>query len=244
MRRPLRPEPERATRRPATFPSAEGAYYRVDQAALIQNNASVENFPSRLRGVFGFATLTNGNIMPIDVDDFDAPCHRCPDPMAPPPASWSGTIFQGQTGALDFPEPPSTGPNDLDEYHAPTRLPIRDLGRARARRSRPIYPVSAPHRDALERRCCQDDPNSGPHIPGLVNIPRLFDQNGSPVQTGSGVPETPLILPTQLSPGFVDPSQGPGDPAETGPAALLRDARGPCPRHPACSYAHARARST
>ncbi len=70
---------------PAAHPSANtfndlGAYYRVDQAGVIQPNATVQNFPTRLRGVFAFATLTNGSVVTIDVDDWDAPCRR-PDPM-------------------------------------------------------------------------------------------------------------------------------------------------------------------
>ncbi len=56
-----------------------GAYYRVDQAGVIQANATATNFPTRLRGVFGFATLSNGTVVAIDVDDWDAPCRR-PDP--------------------------------------------------------------------------------------------------------------------------------------------------------------------
>ena len=58
-----------------------GAYYRADQTGIIQAGATVTTFPTRLRGVFGFATLSSGTIVAIDVDDWDAPCRR-PDPMA------------------------------------------------------------------------------------------------------------------------------------------------------------------
>ena len=59
-----------------------GAFYRVDQAGVIQPNGTAANFPTRLRGVFAFATLSNGTVVTVDVDDWDAPCRR-PDPMAP-----------------------------------------------------------------------------------------------------------------------------------------------------------------
>jgi hypothetical protein len=59
-----------------------GAYYRASQVTTIQpQGGTVQGLPYRLRGVFAFATLSNGNIVTIDIDDWDAPCRR-PDPMA------------------------------------------------------------------------------------------------------------------------------------------------------------------
>ena len=63
-----------------------GAYYRPDQVLAIESEgvvSEVTGFPYRLRGVFGFATLSNGLVVTIDVDDWDAPCRR-PEPMATP----------------------------------------------------------------------------------------------------------------------------------------------------------------
>ena len=68
---------------------AKGAYYRVDQAQTIQNSGTAENFPSRLRGVFGFVTLSNGAIVPIDVDDWDAP-------VPPARPRWARAVLAAQ----------------------------------------------------------------------------------------------------------------------------------------------------
>jgi hypothetical protein len=61
---------------PATDPNDPAALYRP--AADFTQGAR----PELLRGLFGFAMLTNGDVMVIDVDDFDAPCRR-PQTMNP-----------------------------------------------------------------------------------------------------------------------------------------------------------------
>ncbi|MEO6577191.1 MAG: hypothetical protein ABIP89_25305, partial [Polyangiaceae bacterium] len=78
-----------------------GAFYRanvVNQQALLG--------PLRLRGIFALVTLSSGQIVTIDVDDWDAPCRR-PDPMSAP------------TSAVAPPEPAASGPTDFDPYHVP-----------------------------------------------------------------------------------------------------------------------------
>ena len=70
-----------------------------DPAAGICYNASSTTSdvpplgPLRLRGVFGFATLSNGQVVAIDVDDWDAPCRR-PDPMGTRRAAASRASFR------------------------------------------------------------------------------------------------------------------------------------------------------
>jgi hypothetical protein len=53
----------------------DGAYYRAN----VSNTGLLDLGPQRLRGVFAFATLSDGKVVAIDVDDWDAPCRR-PDP--------------------------------------------------------------------------------------------------------------------------------------------------------------------
>ncbi len=209
---------------------AKGAYYRADQAATIQNSGVVENFPSRLRGVFGFVTLSNGSIIPIDVDDWDAPCRR-PDPMG------TGTITDqydksrmppmytgdNQTGALDVPEPADDagspdGAPDLNEYHAPMTYTVgtdESLKESAAVTEEAFFPVSVPNR-IRSGVLLEQDPNGGNNMPHVLVIPQLFDQNGSPVQVGGSVTTSPLLQPTQLPPHWVDPSTF-SNPAEPDP---------------------------
>ena len=89
--------------------SGNGVEYRAN------GPLSVALGPKRLRGVFGFATLTNGQVIAVDVDDWDAPCRR---PVA---------LGANQTGSLALPEPTPFGSSDIDPYHAPS---IGDAGTA------------------------------------------------------------------------------------------------------------------
>jgi hypothetical protein len=204
-----------------------GAYYRVDQAAVIQPNATVENFPSRLRGIFGFVTLSNGSVVAIDVDDWDAPCRR-PDPMD-----------GGMNGSLDVPEPDPVmsmagAPPDLNPYHTPTAYQSNSptLSESPAVTLEPFFPVSAPHR-IRSSVLVRNDPTSGDHIPNLVQVPQLSDVNGTPVATSgqAGIVE-PILLPTVLQPGFVDPTlvQNPAEPNPTARTPLPVPATTPNPQ--------------
>jgi hypothetical protein len=202
---------------------AKGAYYRADQAGTIQNSGVVEDFPSRLRGIFAFVTLSNGAIVPIDVDDWDAPCRR-PDPMGVPPSSqllpdqrasvmgFNPTNPSNQSGVLDVPqEAPDAA--DLNEYHAP--LTYRDgtdqtLKEKAAVTEEAFFPVSAPHR-LRSGVLIEEDPNGANNMPHLAQTPQLFDQNGSPAQGTS----LPLLQGTNT--GFEDPSTL-NNPAEPYPA--------------------------
>jgi hypothetical protein len=210
-----------------------GAFYRADQVSVIQTNATVDFIPGRLRGVFGFATLSNGAIVAIDVDDWDAPCRR-PDPMATmpvtdlggktytpnaPPGMNSSTglgSLMGQTGSLDVPQPPpSPTTTDLDPFHAP--LTYNSLiNESSAVTQESFFPVSAPNRQRSSVLLL-NDPLSGTHVPNVLGAPQLFNVSGSSVSSGTAAP---LILATVLPQGWLDPSFV-TNPAEPNPSARM-----------------------
>jgi hypothetical protein len=186
-----------------------GGYYRADFASTIQPQGigGVTSFPNRLRGVFAFATLSNGNLIAIDVDDWDAPCRR-PDPMAIA-GSIGGALPTGMPGVLALPQPPPTGPDDLDPYHAPYTVPFAATGAPGAAyqvsgvTEEQFFPVSAPNR-VRSSVLLRADPASGNHTPNLVENPQLFDSTGAAFAASGGTP--PFIGPTALDPGFIDPT--------------------------------------
>ena len=187
-----------------------GAYYRADQASVIQPLGTVEGFPYRLRGIFAFATLTNGTMVTIDVDDWDAPCRR-PDPMSAGPITQAGKVYAGGlTGSLDIQQPDAgatpDSPTYLDPYHAPITYQA-SISESAAVTLEPFFPVSAPNR-IRSGFLVRNDPTAGVHVPTIAQPPELQDLNGTPVTTLSQ-PGTlrPLLLPTTLDPGFIDPSQ-------------------------------------
>jgi len=196
-----------------------GAYYRVDQATAIQSAgtvSTVQGFPYRLRGIFGFATLSNGTVVTIDVDDWDAPCRR-PDPMATPDPS-RGPSY-GMTGLLDIPEPDAGPPGSatyLDPYHAPNTYQT-GIPESPAVTQEEFFPVSAPNR-MRSLYLLRNDPTSGEHIPNLVGAPLLLSAVGAPV-SGSGI-AAPSILPTALPSTFIDPTLI-DNPTEANPASQV-----------------------
>jgi len=174
--------------------AAAGSFYCADQATVISPEGTfVQGFPSRLRGWFGFATLTNGNVAVVDLDDWDAPCRR-PDPM-------TSTAL---TGALDWAEANPTGPTDLDPYHVPVAWPANLSPGALQNcvTQEPFYPVSVPNRPR-SNFLLRNDPTSGIHIPYVLITPELIDITGASVAPS---PSEPVLLPTVLPTGFVDPS--------------------------------------
>jgi hypothetical protein len=188
-----------------------GGYYRADFASTIQpQGAGVTGFPTRLRGVFAFATLSNGNLITIDVDDWDAPCRR-PDPMAITPGDMSGSVpvlATGMTGVLDVPQPPPTGPDDLNPYHAPFTVPFstktfQPAYQVTGVTEEQFFPVSAPNR-MRSSALLRNDPTIGNHTPNVVQSPQLFDSTGAAFASTGGTP--PLIAATALADGFIDPS--------------------------------------
>ncbi|MGH7269071.1 MAG: hypothetical protein ACREJ3_01460, partial [Polyangiaceae bacterium] len=184
-----------------------GAAYRVDQASQIQAQGSALNFPTRLRGIFAFVTLTNGTIVTVDVDDWDAPCRR-PDPMSTgsvtdpsdPTQRYAGSAL----GALAIPEP-APAPGDLNPYHAPITYQNRSLPESPAVTLEPFFPVSAPNR-VRSSTLLRNDPTSGDHAPNLTATPTLVDVNGSPVASAGATGFSPSLLPTSLEAGETDPT--------------------------------------
>ncbi|HSY23727.1 MAG TPA: hypothetical protein VK841_16480, partial [Polyangiaceae bacterium] len=171
-------------------PSRFGAYYATDQAGVIEpQGTGTESFPGRLRGTFGFVTLSNGNLVAIDVDDWDAPCRR-PDPMDP---------FH-QVGLLALPQQDATGdPSDIDPYHAPSAH-----GSSVAYTTQEtFFPVSAPNR-MRSNYLLRNDPTSGDHEPYMPGPPQLLSSAGAPV-AGIGQSQS-ILLPTALPAGWVDPA--------------------------------------
>jgi hypothetical protein len=198
------PNPNALTEAGAMPPFLDnGAYYRVDQAATTPYaNGTAQQFPFRLRGVFGFATLTTGQVVTVDVDDWDAPCRR-PDPMV---FNDGGLPPQyGVTGLLAVPQEAGVpgSPTFLDPYSAPfTELPPLSTP---ATTQEAFFPVSAPNR-MRSSQLLRNDPTSGNHAPSLLGVPSLSDVTGAPVAVTSGATVASLLLPTTLPPGFVDPS--------------------------------------
>jgi hypothetical protein len=194
-----------------------GAYYRPDQVLAIESEgvvSEVTGFPYRLRGVFGFATLSNGLVVTIDVDDWDAPCRR-PEPMATPDPA-AGPSY-GMTGLLDIPEPDAGPPGSatyLDPYHSPVTYQ-NSIPESPAVTQEEFFPVSAPHR-MRSQYLLRNDPTAGNHIPNLVGTPQLFDSDGTPVSASGAA--APFMLPTTLPPGFVDPGFN-VNPTEANPAS-------------------------
>lgn len=186
--------PNPNTRRNGTItdPASYGAYYAPDQAGVIEpSGTGTESLPGRLRGVFGFVTLSNGNLVAIDVDDWDAPCRR-PDPMDP----------LHQIGLLSLPQPMATSTTDIDPYHAPyAHAPMN--GNVAYTTQETFFPVSAPNR-MRSQFLLRNDPTSGDHEPYLLDPPQLVSAAGAAV---AGIGQTQsIIMPTALPAGFVDPA--------------------------------------
>lgn len=150
----------------------------------------------RLRGVFAFATLSNGDIVAIDVDDWDAPCRRparLAGPSTDPTVEPSGVLAVVQ---------PEAAPGDFDPYHAPVVVPETVSQEI-------FFPVSAPHR-ARSNYLLRDDVSTGKHVPYLSAIPTITSTNETtPSLSGQGSEATPRLRPTAAFPGAAAPSLDP-----------------------------------
>ncbi len=144
-----------------------GANYRANVTQ------SVDLGPARLRGVFAFATLSNGTVAVIDVDDWDAPCRR--------PATLSAS--SPPPGALALPQA-SSGPADLDPYHTPVAASGVDGGAEEQYSTQEVsFPVVVPN-EPRSLNALVDDPTLGSHWPQVVGTPLLY-QNDAPVPSNS-----------------------------------------------------------
>jgi hypothetical protein len=159
-----------------------GFYYRANSTDPV-----IGLRPARLRGVFAFATLSNGQIVGIDVDDWDAPCRR-PQELR---GDAGAENVNASVGALAVPQPePAEG--DFDPYHAPI-APTESVTQE------VFFPVSAPHR-LRSAFLLRDDSLSGKHIPFLPSTPAI-QSTGAPLPLfGPGSESTPRIRPTAARP--------------------------------------------
>lgn len=145
----------------------------------------------RLRGVFAFATLSNGQIVAIDVDDWDAPCRRPVDlsdsrdlpvarPVPLPSIPAPGVLALSQPAAVA---------GDFDPYHVPSANPLWVSQES-------FFPVSAPHRMRANDFLIPD----GNRIPFLSAVPTITSTGATqPPLVGPGHESTPRLRPT-LSP--------------------------------------------
>jgi hypothetical protein len=169
----------------------------LDPGAFYRNNFQIQQVglgPTRLRGIFGFATLSNGEVVLIDVDDWDSPCRR--------PSLMSG--FSSDIAPPEI-ETPNTGPysglfNPLDPYQVPEAGDANGISYVT---NETFFPVSQPNRPR-SLFPLDNDPILGPHFPEVQVQPQLFDLlTGSGLTAGSDA-GNPNLLPT--SSNLADPS--------------------------------------
>ncbi len=130
--------------------------------------AAIDIGPPRLRGVFAFATLTNGQVVTIDVDDWDAPCRRPTymDRQLTHTAPADGHAWGRGALAINQ-QPTDTGP-----YASPIAL----LNNSVTSTDEYFFPAVVPHR--LRSLYFFRDDTSGTHIPKVLSTPILYE-NGA-----------------------------------------------------------------
>ena len=197
-------DPNADPNNPATTDEDLGANYRANATGQ-----PVALGPYRLRGVFAFATLSNGIMVTIDVDDWDAPCRR-PDPMGP---GSQPLVLGTQTSDIAPPEPASAA-GDRDPYHAPLAYSPTPANQASPVTLEAYFPVSTPHH-ARSNYMLRADPQAGINIPNLVGLPQLVSNNAVKPTTGDDGKLNPILLPTYST--LADPTyvQNPSEPDPT-----------------------------
>ncbi len=168
-----------------------GGAYRAGDA-----NARFPLGPTRLRGVFAFAGLSTGQIVILDVDDWDAPCRR-PDPMSAA-AGLAASPFA-------VPQDAPTSPDDLNPYHVPFAYNSSMLALGSPVTGEGVFPVSAPNR-ARSRYLLRSDASGGSRLPYLTQAPLLSDGTASLPTTGPNARMSPALRPTAPETGIADPS--------------------------------------
>ena len=180
-------------------PADYGVFYRPDKGPQYTGpDQDYDLGPFRLRGIFAFATLANGAVTAIDVDDWDAPCRR-PATMTGPSRDPAG-IGQVDVGSLAVAQPDVTSPTDYDPYHAPTITNTEWVT------DEIFFPVSAPHR-ARSSFILKDDLTTGDHVPYLPSTPSIAAINRPISLAGAGSESTPRLRPTSIIPGSRTGSQ-------------------------------------
>jgi hypothetical protein len=159
-----------------------GAYYRANFGGL---------GPYQLRGIFAFATLSNGQVIAIDVDDWDAPCRRPDEISNDLPAS---ALAPGQPAPL---------PGDLDPYHAPFANLSAPVGQGSNVSQEAFFPVSAPH-SRRSLYLLNGRSSERGRIPALYGVPTLTTTNNVLATTGPDSDRNPKMLPTRTR--YADPT--------------------------------------
>jgi hypothetical protein len=171
---------------PQGKPPDLGVYYRANSTDPI-----VSIGPGRLRGIFAFATLSNGQVVAIDVDDWDAPCRRPQNLIGPGSTAEGAAVSIGSLAVAQ----PAPGPDDFDPYHAPFAPPESVTQEV-------FFPVSAPHR-LRSTFLLRDDARTGKHVPFLPALPAI-QSTGTPLPLfGQGSEATPRLHPTAVRPGLM-----------------------------------------
>jgi hypothetical protein len=130
--------------------------------------------PRRLRGIFGFLAMSNGELAVLDVDDYDAPCRRprytddeavgCPEVIPPGPLVAGGGL----------PSSSQEASCKVFERHRP--------------RSASFF---------------TNADLAGRHAPAMQNYPILYDKDGSAIVSDPSRPATAL-LPKVLGPQLIE----------------------------------------
>lgn len=152
--------------------------------------------PGLLRGMFGFIMLTSGQVVVIDVDDFDAPCRRPTRANATEIEDSRGCFgddvtvpyyTRGIEGEAAPGESPDGSPTVTDEVScnmvSPHRPRSQSIGVASSTTG-----VGAPSLKALPRFSSQGTPVP----PNPLQRPKILAVDGPPLETG-GTPEPPSV---------------------------------------------------
>ncbi len=165
----------------------QGFYYRANSTDPGQNIG-----PRRLRGVFAFATLANGQVLTIDVDDWDSPCRR-PRDLSADTTTAGGISNPTRTNDSDIapPQPLPSGPTDIDPYHAPKRVVTQSEPDLTVT-NEVFFPMSSPHTLRSEILVRSDD-SSGPQQPRVQGAATITASGVVLPQNGPESLNTPLL---------------------------------------------------
>ena len=130
--------------------------------------------PTRMRGVFAAVALTNGDVVFVDVDDWDAPCRR--------PANTSSSAQVNAFGDAQNSDPTS-----------PWGVPLVDAVKVS---DEWFYPAVAPHRLRSAYRLNIND-TDGTHAPNLAGTPSLSLSRQPLAINGEQALELPTLMPTR-----------------------------------------------
>ncbi len=176
---------------------ANGAYRDLGAAYRANDpNARVALGPTRLRGVFGFVGLASGQVVILDIEDWDAPCRR-PDPM--------DAASNLAASPFVVPQSPAVSRDDLDPYHVPFAYTSGSTMLGSPVSGEAVFPVSAPNRPR-SRLLLRSDAAGGGRLPYLTQAPLLSDGSASLPTTGPSADQSPALRPTAPDLGVADPA--------------------------------------